>query len=151
MNTVTHALLPVIGTAIGKGKKYWSGKKILLVAVFGALPDILTPHLGLEARLTSWFHGLPAFLGVSLLLFIISYIKRLRLDRKLAIWLSGAYLLHLFCDMISGGIAWMYPFQYSVIGDYYVSPVIWIPLDIACAVVVYLLHYAIPRYKLARR
>ena len=150
MNTITHALLPLIGISVGQGRRYWTGKKLLLVGVFGALPDILNPHLGIEARLSSWSHGLPAFLGVSLVLLILSCIKRMRLERKLAVWMAGAYLFHLFCDMISGGIAWLYPFRHSVIGDYYVPPLFWIPLDIVSLLAVYLIYRAIPRYRRAK-
>jgi len=151
MNTITHALLPVIATSMGNKKPYWCRNKLLLLALFGALPDIINPHITLVARLTSWSHGLPAFLAVTVLLTILTFIKQVPLDRKLALWLGSAYLFHLCCDMISGGIAWLYPFKHGTIGDYYISPMLWIPLDIICTMVVYLIQYAVPKYKRARQ
>jgi len=151
MNTLTHALLPVIATSIGDRKPYWHRNKLMLLALFGALPDIINPHIMLAARLTSWSHGLPAFLTISFMLWILTFIKQVPLDRKLAIYLAAAYLFHLFCDMISGGISWLYPIKGGVIGGYFVPPAFWIPLDLLCGIAVYLIQYAIPKYIRARQ
>jgi membrane-bound metal-dependent hydrolase YbcI (DUF457 family) len=156
MNTITHTLLPVIGIAIARKKsglletEYWNRKRICAVALFGALPDLLNPHFSLAARLSSWTHGLPGWLGFVLLLMCLVYIKKLKLDPKLAAWMASAYLFHLFCDMIAGGIAWLYPFHNSVIGMRLVPYQIWIPLDMCCGAIVYFVFRAIPKYRLAK-
>ena len=64
MNTITHSLLPVIGTGIDKKRhrkiaEYWNLPRVLAVAAFGAMPDLLNPHISLESRYSSWSHGLP--------------------------------------------------------------------------------------------
>jgi len=59
MNTVTHALLPVIAAAVCESgfqlfkakRNHWSCKQLLLVGLFGAAPDLLNPHLSLEAAI----------------------------------------------------------------------------------------------------
>ena len=59
----THTLLPVCAgllienAALAKGRGHffppWS---LPLIGLFGALPDLCTPHLSLEARYSSWSH-----------------------------------------------------------------------------------------------
>ena len=59
----THALLPVCAgllienAALAKGRGHffppWS---LPLIGFFGALPDLCTPHISLEARYSSWSH-----------------------------------------------------------------------------------------------
>ena len=54
--------------------------------------------------MTSWSHGLPAWLGFTVLFFIASLVKSLRLRPSLTAMMSFAYLLHIGCDLISGGL-----------------------------------------------
>lgn len=63
----------------------------------------------------------------------------------MVVGLSGAYLLHMVCDAISGGIAWAYPFGPQIIGARLVRHIWWIPLDLACGVTAYLIFRAIPK------
>jgi len=157
MNTVTHALIPVIAVVVDQGRvrengePYWNKKTLALVAIAGALPDLLNPHLSLAARYTSWSHGVPALGGLCFLLVLVYLTRRQRSDLPLLTILLVAYALHLFCDMVAGGIAWWYPFAGSVVGDYYVLPALWIPLDIACLCVVYFIYRAVPNYKKWKR
>ena len=76
MNTVTHALLPVVlaKTCLGRDgqPKRWEW---LALAVAGAAPDLINPHIYLEDRMTSWSHALPAWLGFTVLLWIASLVK----------------------------------------------------------------------------
>ncbi len=105
----------------------------------GALPDILTPHLSLEARFTSWSHGLPAWLTFTALLFLAAVIRRDVLNLPLAVAMSLAYLFHLACDAISGGINWLYPIKDHFIGGYLVDPVFWTPIDVVLLLATYYL------------
>ncbi len=140
MNTITHALLPVIGVKILKKTEFkWTNKKLVWLAIFGALPDLLNPHLSLNARFTSFSHSVFALFYVMIALLMIKKFTKISLDFKLILFFWGAYLLHLICDMISGGIAWGYPFYNSVIGGTYISWIWWCPLDILCVLIIYIL------------
>ncbi|MEM6884884.1 MAG: metal-dependent hydrolase [Verrucomicrobiota bacterium] len=153
MHTLTHALLPVLALSAGsrrttdKGPNYWNWKRLLLVALAGALPDLLNPHLSLQARYTSWSHGVPALCAFCLVLVMIWLIRRHRSQILLFIMLGTAYGLHLFCDLISGGLAWQYPLGNHVVGDYYVSARWWVPLDVGSVVLTYLIYRAIPNFR----
>ena len=154
MNTVTHALLPVIAAGLYERsyalKDQQRGtlrpKTIAVIGIFGAAPDLLNPHLSLAARYASWSHGL--FFWALLTLGLVRYAVINRSKRSIwttVAWLSGAYLLHMACDAISGGIAWAYPFGQQVIGARIVTHIWWTPLDIAGFVTAYLIFRAIPK------
>ena len=138
MNTVTHALMPVVlaKTCLGKDRqpKRWAWFALM---VAGAAPDLINPHIYLEDRMTSWSHGLPAWFAFTVLLFIASLLKKLQLHRSLAAMMSFAYLLHIACDLISGGLNPLYPFAGRVLGDYWVGLVWWIPIDIVLLLTCY--------------
>jgi membrane-bound metal-dependent hydrolase YbcI (DUF457 family) len=140
MNTVSHALAPVIltrlilGSSACRRRRHW-----LLIGLGGALPDLLNPHLSLEARMTSWSHGLPFWMAFSLTLIALAFSNRQRVPLKLAVLLSLGYFLHLICDAISGGINWLYPTGDWAWGAYWINPVYWVPLDIFLLLVLYAL------------
>lgn len=109
MNTVTHALAPVVICHLAFGRGKWVGKYgLIAIGLAGALPDILSPHFSLEARMASWSHGLPAWLGFSVIIFTLAALRRNLVSYPLAAALSAAYLFHLICDAISGGINNLY-------------------------------------------
>jgi membrane-bound metal-dependent hydrolase YbcI (DUF457 family) len=145
MDTVTHALLPVIAAGLyersylvsEKRRGVFSIKMLIAIGVFGAAPDILNPHFSLDDRYSSWSHGIPFWLILTMALAIFGIIRRNICPAYMAVWLSGAYVLHIFCDAISGGIAWLYPLRGSVIGTFYIEPVWWIPLDVLCCLFAY--------------
>jgi len=151
MNTVTHALLPVVLSKIGLGQarqpKRWEW---FALAVAGALPDVMNPHIYLESRMTSWSHGLPAWLGFTVLLFAASFVKKLRLRPSVVAMMSAAYLLHIFCDAISGGVNWLYPVRNLIWGEYWVGVVWWIPIDIVLLLTCYY-HFRFKPMWAARR
>lgn len=60
-------------------------------------------------------------------------------------WLSAGYLLHLVCDIISGGISWGFPMTRSVVGAFYVNPVWWFPLDVFLLLFAYGLFRLVPK------
>ncbi|GAA5494970.1 hypothetical protein Rhal01_01139 [Rubritalea halochordaticola] len=153
MNTLTHALLPAIVAGLCnksyaapvKRKKLFTGREILLIALLGAAPDILNPHITLAARYTSWSHSIAVLLPLSMLLVLCSGLFR-KLRPRLIPWLLGAYALHLACDAITGGIAWAYPFSSHIIGKTYINFIYWIPIDLTFSIVAYFLFRAFPNY-----
>ena len=155
MNTVTHALLPVIAAAACESgfqlfkarRNHWSCKQLLLIGLFGAAPDLLNPHLSLEARYTSWSHSIWFWAALSVLLYIFTLAKRHVLPLLLTFWLSFGYLAHIVLDGFSGGIAWNYPWHKGVIGEYYINPVWWVPVDVGLFIIAYFLLRIIPKYK----
>lgn len=150
MDTVTHALAPVILTRLLAGPLWPRWRGLTAIGLAGALPDLINPHLTLEARMTSWSHGLPFWLLFSVSLLIASFLSKKRLSLALAATCSAAYLFHLFCDAISGGVNWLYPFGDLVWGDYWVDPVFWVPLDVLCVLTCYFLFRVLPRLRKAR-
>lgn len=137
MNVITHALLPVV--AIKAARPSWNLARIQWIAIgmAGALPDLLNPHLTLDQRMQSWSHGLPFFGLWSAAVLTACLLSRGRLSPALASMLCGAYLLHLACDSISGGINWLHPLGSFVWGEFWVHPLWWIPLDVACFLAAY--------------
>ncbi|MBK1882079.1 metal-dependent hydrolase [Luteolibacter pohnpeiensis] len=151
MDIFTHALAPVLiaRNTLGRRRPF-SGKEFILIGIFGALPDILNPHLSLSARMHSWSHGLPCWAGITLLLLMVSRIPKIQVSLRVAAFMSFAYLLHMACDSISGGIDWLYPAGSFVWGDYWVDPTLWVPLDILLILIAYLQFRLLPmRRKLA--
>jgi membrane-bound metal-dependent hydrolase YbcI (DUF457 family) len=158
MNTITHALLPVIAAALyersylveEQRRLAFSTKRLIVIGIFGAAPDILNPHISLDARYTSWSHGIVFWVIITMCLVILHLTRRKVFPIHLMAWLSGSYLLHIGCDAISGGIAWNYPFGRSVIGAFYVNPIWWIPLDVLLSILAYGLFRAIPSQRQLR-
>lgn len=153
MNTVTHALLPVISAVSCEGvsrvftrrKSSLSSKQLLVIGVFGAAPDLLNPHLSLEARYSSWSHTIWFWLLLTAVIFAVYFLKRNVASVYLTAWLSFSYVLHLVLDALSGGIAWNYPLCQDTIGHYYINPIWWIPVDIILFIIVYFLFRARPK------
>lgn len=145
MDTITHALAPVILTRLVFGKAPWIPRYgLVAIGLAGALPDLLNPHLSLESRLSSWSHGLPFWGGLTASLLVFAVIRPRLLPVRLAVFLSAAYLFHMICDAISGGINWLYPLDTFVWGDYYVDPLWWIPLDVVLVLVAYYMFRLAP-------
>ncbi len=132
----THTLLPVaIGLGIDNARlaagrdEVFPAWSIPVVGLFGALPDLCTPHLSLEARYASWSHTL-VFLAAALPLAAMVatvFPKGTRLACALAFWLATA--LHLACDAMSGGVAWLLPWDDSILGTYLIHPDYWVAAD----------------------
>ena len=158
MNTITHALLPVIAAGVyerfhrtkAERRGVFSAKKLILIGVFGAAPDLLNPHISLDARYTSWSHGIVFWVIITMCLVMLHLTRRRVFPIHLMVWLSGSYLLHIACDAISGGVAWNYPFGRSVIGAFYVNPIWWIPLDVLLSLLAYGLFRVIPSQRQLR-
>ena len=82
MDTVTHALLPVIVTAVvlrDKKPDWLLGRSgFVIIGIAGALPDLLSPHLSIDSRLNSWSHGLPFWFLLSTVLLLLCAVVRQR-------------------------------------------------------------------------
>jgi len=84
MNVLTHALLPAVLAApllpqTSRRAFYLSGG---IVAIAGALPDLLTPHLSLAARYASYSHTVFAWAGFNVFLVVLGLtVHRHRLPR----------------------------------------------------------------------
>ncbi|MEO5914208.1 MAG: metal-dependent hydrolase [Luteolibacter sp.] len=152
MDVFTHALAPVILTRLAFGRPAWlRSYGFLAIGIAGALPDLLNPHLSLAARLSSWSHGLPFWLLFTVLMFSLTLLKKLKLSWQLASILSFSYVFHMFCDSISGGVDWFYPFGHLQLGDYFVDPIYWVPLDVVLFLITYYLFRMLPTLEKTRR
>lgn len=152
MDTITHALAPVIIARLISRDEGWPKRKdYLLIGLAGALPDLLNPHLSLESRMASWSHGIPFWAAFTIALALVSLVKKRWIPASSAISMSLAYVFHLFCDAISGGVNWLHPFGKFVWGDYFVDPVYWVPLDIVLVLTAYVLFRLIPLRKKIRK
>lgn len=135
-----HALLPVTGclaieavSLATRGRRFFPDWTLPVVALFGVLPDLCSPHISLDDRYDSWSHTL-LFLGVLVpvcLLISTAFEKGKRLRVAVVIWLAAA--LHLAGDAMSGGIPWLLPWDKTPLGSTldrtYIEPETWIYYD----------------------
>lgn len=131
-----HALLPVTGClgieAVSlkcRGVRVYPDWTLPVVALFGVLPDLCSPHISLQDRYDSWSHTL-LFLVV-ILPFCAGmtwwFPKGTRVRVAVAAWIAAAS--HLAADAFSGGIPWLHPWSDKPIGDYHVQPENWLFFD----------------------
>ncbi len=122
----------------------------LIIGIVGAMPDMMDPHVTLEERLRSWSHSLTAWAGSSVLFGVICLARQRWWTPMLVLGLSLTYFSHIVGDAIAGGVGWSYPFGGHVIGDYYIIPQWWIPLDYVCVAVAYVTYRVVPMFAMAR-
>jgi hypothetical protein len=149
MNTITHALLPIIAVRAATGRRF-SGWQYAGIGLCGALPDLINPHLSLSARMSSWSHGLPAWIAMTILCLVLVPLSRRRWRWDLALIGSLAYLWHLFCDAIAGGINWLSPFGVAYWGEYWFPVVLWTLLDALLLFSAYLVFRVVPGLRAAK-
>jgi hypothetical protein len=132
----THAFLPVLAASAVNAYRVRSGrrslftaKELVLIGVAGSLPDLLSPHISLSARLSSWTHNLWFLLGSCPILLTFAWLLSREKRLLLGTFLWAAVALHLIVDMSSGGISPLYPFG-SVIGFRTVPFRYWAHLDV---------------------
>jgi membrane-bound metal-dependent hydrolase YbcI (DUF457 family) len=150
MTVFTHAALPVlIATVIDgrhvrrTGRRLLSGWQMLGIGVGGVLPDLLNPHLMLDARHGSWTHTAWFLAGVAAAgVALVRWAPR-RLAPCVAIG-CGAVVLHVLCDGISGGVR-LFPPCESVTGDYFIPPRLWFHVDFVVLLAAYLAHWDVRR------
>jgi len=154
MFATTHIALPVIAAQalnlrnfVKCGTPLFTRWQFIAIGICGMLPDIVNPHLGLEARYSSGSHTAWFFFGYSLLSIISA--KFLPQRHKLTLHLCWfAVLLHIICDLASGGINPIPPYS-GIIGDYWIAPEAWLYTDLFCIITAYV-FYVITRNKLKR-
>jgi len=144
MFVVTHALSPVVAAALvdvvvleTRWERWLRRRHYVGIAVAGAAPDLLWPHLSLSARMSSPTHTVWFLLVVA----VLGAVWGGRFVAPGRRWLmvglmSAACGWHLFCDTIAGGIKWGYPVFDHVIARRWVPYPTWLWLDIACVVLV---------------
>ena len=132
MTLVTDALLP-----LALGRRWLRGadgtlrkRDMAIVAFAGILPDVLAPHIHLEGRYQAFSHTVWACAIFAGLLLAANLARPKQLPRPLAALCLGAYLLHLLCDMISGGIAPFHPFSATRHGGHVVNYLVWYLCDV---------------------
>ena len=160
VNVITHGLAPVVIAATANliwrhrhGEPLLRKPHFWAIGLAGAAPDLLHPHLSLDARLTSWTHNIWFLLGfIPVAIFIAR--RWIPSRKQLTAWLMVfGCALHLFCDGIAGGIAWAYPFsnaEFVEIGRYFIAPRHWPWLDVGCVLAIYFLFRVIDLREAAR-
>ena len=143
MNVISHIVYPVViaqSANIYRTHKekpslfHW--KQLLLIGLCGGLPDILSPHLALGSRYNSYTHSLWFLLAGLVIAVVLA--RKFKRYRKLIYVCWFAVLFHLFCDMIAGGINLLAPFGEMIVGRHYLPFNLWIPLDIAGVLILFI-------------
>ena len=149
MTLVTHALLPlVIGRRwLRRSDRSPLAKQIFLVAFCGILPDVLSPHLYLEARYQSLSHTLWALIAFTALILLAGRVTKLHLRPRFQIMCIAAYVLHLACDMISGGIPLFYPVSPMIYGGNFISYYLWYVCDVVLFLYAWMTWRVLPRLR----
>lgn len=148
----THSLLPVCGCVLldrlcqAAGlRPMFSGWQYCAIGVAGFLPDILSPHVSLEARQSSLSHTVWA-VAVMLPLMFVGARWMCRKGSWIAVALACwvAYGLHLAADAISGGIAWLYPWRGESVGGYLIPSPHWIYYDAGFIILAWVMFRVLP-------
>ena len=143
MTAGTHLALPIIVAGalnlrrvIETDEPLFSRWHVLLIGIGGLLPDLITPHISLHARYTSWSHTAWFFLCFLVLCLMVAKCLPSR-HQAATHFCWAAVLLHILCDMISGGVNLIPPFGHPV-GDYYFPVRYWLHLDVVTIIAAYL-------------
>jgi len=149
MTPVTHALLPLVlaGKHLRKDDGTPAFREMGIVAFCGVLPDLLAPHIHLEARYTAYSHTLLAWVVFSISVAIAGRFWKSWLHARLQILCIFAYALHLVCDFISGGIPLFHPFSKTVHGGHWISYLVWYLSDVALFLYAWLTWRVLPRMR----
>lgn len=147
MTPISHALIPV---CLGSrwipekpGAPTW--RIFLAVAASGMMPDLINPHLRLEARHEVWSHSLAAWGGFALVVWAVFLIRfRGRGFGGVAALCVLAYGAHLGCDAITGGIGLMQPFRPTVVGRHMLPFWAWTVSDVGFTLGAYFLYRWVP-------
>lgn len=149
MTPITHALFPILAGSrwIRRHDHRPSLRISAVVALCGALPDLLDPHITLDARFESWSHTLLAAVGFSVVVIAVCSLKRFRAYSAIGVLCVFAYAAHLACDVISGGGRLLLPFSHVISGGSYWPSWAWGATDILLLLYVYLAYRWIPLRK----
>ncbi len=146
MTPVSHALLPVFFGRrwIPKTGKTPSPRFVSLVALCGALPDILSPHLYLDSRYTALSHTLWAFLLFVPFIGALAWLFPRIFILPISLLCIAAYGGHIACDAITGGVSLFYPYSHTVQGKNYLPYWLWITSDGLLVLYIYLVYRWLP-------
>jgi hypothetical protein len=156
MNVITHALLPALVSRPllpprPDASPRW--RALALIGAAGVMPDLLNPHLSLAARFASWSHTgwcWLAFTAAALAIVSLGF-RSCQFGLRTGLLMSFAYLLHIACDAISGGVMWLKPWSDTVTGARWVPFVWWLPLDAVMLLAAYFVFRWWPKWGSVRR
>lgn len=147
MTPVTHALLPLFlgrrwlpKRSDGAPSRGASGA----VALAGVLPDVINPHLDLEARDDAFSHSLFAWMLFAGILALAARHPRLAPHRRILALCGAAYAIHIACDLITGGVPLFSPVESLVWGDAWLPFRSWFVFDGALLAYAYLVYRWLP-------
>jgi hypothetical protein len=133
MNFITHSLLPVVIKQTAELKSEQQGsystqwKHWIAIAVFGTLPDLLDFHMTVAERWSSFSHQWPMTTSIFLFCWLCYLLFPKQALAKIAPWCGLAYVLHIPCDLISGGLDFFNTGH--VHGDWWISFLAWPFID----------------------
>lgn len=144
MFVVTHALLPVLAAQCAQAASLATRRRLLFtenrsfvaIAIAGAAPDLLSPHLSLASRYASWTHNVWFLIAVIPVIFLLSRLFDPASRRLTCVSLWLAITLHLATDACSNGINWLYPFRHQIIGTTLIPYRLWIWSDLLFLILV---------------
>ncbi|GBC62966.1 hypothetical protein DENIS_3952 [Desulfonema ishimotonii] len=132
----THMGLPLLMATAGnlavtarRRHRLFAGRDLFFIALCGGLPDFLSPHIRLAARMSSPTHTLWFAMAAVPVIALWCFLAHRQRAFRVGILCETAICLHLLCDAVAGGIAPFYPFDSSRWGAYYVPPDRWLFLD----------------------
>lgn len=132
----SHFAIPAIAAATVdlarlaiRRDRLFSNRELFLIGLCGVLPDLLSPHLRLSARLTSWSHTVWFVAGLLPVLAILFWKTRTEGRWAMTGFCWAAATLHLLGDAVSGGVAPLYPLTGFRWGWYFVPWTLWARLD----------------------
>ena len=156
MFVITHALAPVLAAQAAQAASLTTRQRLLFteprafvaIALAGAAPDLLSPHLSLAARYASWTHNLWFLLGTIPVIFLLARLfdPASRLLTCISMWLTIA--LHLATDACSNGINWLYPLRHEILGATIIPYRLWIWSDLLFLILVPLTALALRKLHL---
>lgn len=138
MFVITHALAPVLAAQVAQAASLATRRRLLLteprafvaMALAGAAPDLLSPHLSLAARYASWTHNLWFLLGTIPVIFLLARLFDPDSRRLTCVSMWLAVALHLATDACSNGINWLYPLRHEILGTALIPYRFWIWSDL---------------------
>jgi len=142
---VSHALLPVFFGQrwIPHKDRIPAPKVVALVALCGALPDILSPHLSLYARYAAPSHTIWALLGFAIFIGALAKWRPRIFTPAISGLCIASYAGHIACDAITGGVVLFLPYG-GVQGGNYLPHSLWIISDGLLLFYLYLVYRWLP-------
>ena len=146
MSPITHAILPLaLGYKWIPASLYRPSIPVSsLIALSGALPDLLDPHITLEARYNSWSHTVLALGLFGVAVSGVCLYPKFKPFYQVGVLCIFAYALHIFCDLISGGGRPLLPFSRAIYGRDFWPSWAWGASDIILLLYLYIFYRWLP-------